>query len=294
MKNLRFWCQSWIPTELCGGVAGKGIHDVHANLFADLQHSRETSGHFAGCKADVRRCFDSVDVPMALRVWKHLGAPSGVLHVLLDFYNRQPRWFSVRNCISPRAVFAKRSLLQGCPASPALLNSLMTVWVAALKTKVPIVKLAIYLGDRSVWATDCSAAKHVHEAMLCAQFIDTALGFSLHPDKLESFALRESGRRFLNLKAGAVGPARVSLKLLGIQYAVGARVRCHQDDNLHKSILNRCRKIRLVSKNMGTPLLGRCVFEHVEVSKTMVFVGYLRMLVISGSWAKSSCHSFSF
>jgi hypothetical protein len=86
MRELRQWTLSWLSPELCGGVAEKSIHDVHAHLFSDLQTCRGRAAHFAGCKADVRKCFDSVQVSTAIRIWKHLGAPPRVLSVLNDFF----------------------------------------------------------------------------------------------------------------------------------------------------------------------------------------------------------------
>ena len=109
----------------------------------------------------------------------------------------------------------------------------MTVWVNAIKVRVPSVRLAVYLDDRTIWATDRMAAANVHEAMLCAQSLDEALGFALHPDKLESFALKAGDRQYLNDRALTVGPAKVSFKLLGIQYFVGSHFRCHKDHKLH-------------------------------------------------------------
>ena len=58
----------------------------------------------------------------------------------------------------------------------------MTIWVNAIKVRVPTVRLAVYLDDRTIWATDRMAAANVHEAMLCAQSLDEALGFALHPE----------------------------------------------------------------------------------------------------------------
>eukprot|EP00435_Cladocopium_sp_Y103_P001287 s1514_g1.t1 len=273
MKALRPWILNWIPPELCGGVPAKGIHDVHAVMFQHLQSCRNSNSPFAGCKADVRKCFDSVVPATALTVWKHLGAPDGVLHVLTDFYTQQQRWFSIQNCVAQHPVFANVSILQGCPASPALLNALMTVWVAAMRTQLPTVKLALYLDDRTVWACDRSAAKHVLEAMVHSGPIDRALGFALHPDKLECFALRKCDRDFLNTYTSEVGPVKLSFKLLGIQYFIGSNVLCHQDSRLHQAILTRCRKIRMVTNN-------------IQLRKLLVQMLVVSMLRWMGPWQR--------
>ena len=83
---------------------------------------------------------------LTLLCWKKPGAPEGVLHILNQFYVLQERWFAVRGHFAPQPVTCSMSLLQGCPASPALRNSMMTVSILFNKTQHPTVKLAIFLG----------------------------------------------------------------------------------------------------------------------------------------------------
>ena len=81
----------------------------------------------------VVQCFDSVCPQTAIKVWRWFGAPSSICDLLADFYSEQRRWFAWQGSYHPHPVFAQRGLLQGCPASPALLNALMTVWVRFVK-----------------------------------------------------------------------------------------------------------------------------------------------------------------
>ena len=119
-------------------MPAQGIHDAHAVFFDDLFVVLETlaaSRGLVGAKADIRKCFDSASPQAALLVWKHLGAPPGVLHVLNQFYDKQCRWYAMRDCYAAQLVMAAPSLLQGCPASSALLNALLTVWIGSSNIK---------------------------------------------------------------------------------------------------------------------------------------------------------------
>ena len=69
MRQLRPWTSQWTPPELCGGVPNKGIDSVHALLFSDLEACKEARSHFVGCKADVRKRFDSVAPAIAFSTW---------------------------------------------------------------------------------------------------------------------------------------------------------------------------------------------------------------------------------
>ena len=52
MRALRPWLETWIPSQMFGGVPAKGILDLHEQLHDDLEETI-----VVGCKADVRRCF---------------------------------------------------------------------------------------------------------------------------------------------------------------------------------------------------------------------------------------------
>ena len=250
MRQLRPWICQWTPPELCGGVPNKGIHSVHALLFSDLEACKEARSHLVGCKADVRKCFDSVSPTIAFSIWRHLGAPSGVLHVLQEFYTNQQRWMAVRGHYAAQPIVSTCSVLQGCPASPALLNAMMTVWVHALRAHRPQVHLAIYLDDRTVWSKGAEAIRQVVDTMQYAQQIDAALGFKLHPDKLEAFATISSDHSRLANFQDCIGPVKTTFKLLGITYFVASRAQCSQDTVIRDTVVHRARKIRVVTKNL--------------------------------------------
>ena len=151
LRCLRSWIAGWAPPTLYGGIPGRGTDGVHSALFGAL-HQQQAGRCMAGAKADIQRCFDSVDFGVAFLVFDHLGAPAGLTEVLRFFYAGQTRWFISRGCVHPTPVRVQRGLLQGCPASPALLKAIMAIWSLAVTRAHPRIGLAIYLDDRSLWA----------------------------------------------------------------------------------------------------------------------------------------------
>ena len=96
---------------------------VHSALVGAL-HQQQAGRNMAGAKADIQWCFDSVDFGVAFLVFDHLGAPAGLTQALRFFYAGQTRWFISRGCVHPSPVQVQGGLLQGWPASPALLNAI--------------------------------------------------------------------------------------------------------------------------------------------------------------------------
>ena len=49
-----------------------------------------------------------------------ISGPTKLCELLMNFYDAQRRWFMWQGCFHPFPGFARRGLLQGCPASPCL------------------------------------------------------------------------------------------------------------------------------------------------------------------------------
>ena len=152
VRNLRAWSLSWAPPALLGSMPGRSCSDLHASFAADVHHARCDRLQFAGYKADVKRCFDSVHVPQALEVARWLGAPEALLPLLQNFYEMQQRHMSWQGVYHSEAIRPTTGLLQGCPFSPLLLNCIVCVWVRVVQQAAPRAVVATYLDDRSIWA----------------------------------------------------------------------------------------------------------------------------------------------
>ena len=252
LKKLRGWIDSWALPQLCGGLPGKSIMDVHEWLAEDISLAKQRCQDLVGCKADIRKCFDSVCPKAALCVWKWLGAPTELCQLLENFYDNQQRWFAWQGCFSPHPIVSRRGLLQGCPASPALMNALMVVWVRVVQRQEPRASLSVYLDDRTIWKRGLNGIQIVANAMRVGAEVDAVLGFELHPDKLASFTTRSHLLPQLALHQGTVGEPSNKFSLLGIQYNLERAGVCVDGEPISRIISQRCRRIRVAARHLGT------------------------------------------
>lgn len=251
MRALRPWILSWVPAASCGGVPARHPGLLHDRLFGAMSLAR--SHHrdlFCGTKADVRRCFDSMDFEVTFRVFARLGAPPGLTAVLRHFYSVQLRWFSTGGTVHPTPVSPERGLLQGCPASPCLLNATMTLWVLHVALRAPSVHTGVYLDDRTLWTVGEASADPLCAAVRAGAEVDAAAGTLLHPDKLGCFALSPVLRRQLVPLSAELGPVTTSPRLLGIQYFFGGRALCAPSADIDHCVAHRCRKIAKAGRSL--------------------------------------------
>ena len=252
LRKLRAWIADWACPELFGALPGKGIMEVHERFYEAVSKAKQSRTDLVGCKADVRKCFDSVCPMTAIQVWRRFGAPSTICDLLVDFYSEQRRWFAWQGSFHPHPVLARRGLLQGCPASPALLNALMTVWVRFVKREEPRISLAIYLDDRTLWKKGRQSLEVVVNAMTAGAKADAILGFELHPDKLASFATKPQLVAKVRKETNLLGVPADTFTLLGIQYNLARPSACVDAESVTGSIQHRCLKTRLAAQHLGT------------------------------------------
>ena len=217
LSQLRAWFGQWMPSELCGGLPGRSADTIHQDLGVFVQ-KRATSRSFVGCKADVRKCFDRVSPTVALRVLQWWGAPTWLLAVLRDFYNRQERWVAASGCFAPTQVSATCSLLQGCPFSPLLVNGMMAAWALHVRQAVPSIRMGIFLDDRTLYTKGYGSVDKLVAAAQAGQVADQAMGFELHPDKLSAFGSNVVKREALMEHADLLGVPQTDFVLLGVEY----------------------------------------------------------------------------
>ena len=161
----------------------------------------------------MRKCFDRVAPAVALRTMRWWGAPSWLVDLLADFYRDQDA-----GVFAPRPVQAGCSLLQGCPFSPLLVNSMMAAWSLHVRRRVPDIRMRIFLDDRTLYTKGTRAVTRLVEAATAGQEADAAMGFSLHPDKLASFGCHVQQREALLEYADLLGVPQTDFLLLGVNY----------------------------------------------------------------------------
>ena len=85
-------------------------------------------------------------------------------------------------------------LLQGCPMSPMLLNTVMQAWLLHVKRRADV-NIAIFLDDRTCWSTGRRAVAGLTEASKACHEADAVFGLQAHPEKLclvHEWACREA------------------------------------------------------------------------------------------------------
>ena len=251
IKACRPWFDTWADPELLGGVAGRSIHDLHADLFEDMRVARSSRAPFLGVKQDVKKCFDSVWVQLALDAWTWLGAPQELTQVIHNFYLGQRRWLTVRGHVAPQPVSPDRGLLQGCPASVGLLNGLMLLWARRLRHFHPQLKQFIYLDDRTAWTCGHAAVANMCDALETAAETDRALGFSVHPDKRACWALRPQERREAAQSPEVLGPVVDRFKLLGIYDRICRATGQVEGSRIGELIRSRARRIGMAARGLA-------------------------------------------
>jgi hypothetical protein len=197
-----------------------------------------------GCKADVRRCFDSVTVQSALRAWRFFGGPETFARLIEKFYAGQRRWITYGATWQAEPIRATRGLLQGCPLSPCLLNGLMAVWTLYVKQAQPQRSLGffVYLDDRCLWSTQGTA--ELQQATRAGQRVDAAIGLAAHPSKAAAFGTTPRARRTLTEEHSELGPVTNEFKLLGVTYYTGGRKRMLGTSALDAVVERRAWRIR--------------------------------------------------
>ena len=85
LRKLRAWIADWACPELFGALPGKGIMEVHERFYEAVSKAKQSRTDLVGCKADVRKCFDSVCPMTAIQVWRRFGALQQFVICLLTF-----------------------------------------------------------------------------------------------------------------------------------------------------------------------------------------------------------------
>ncbi|CAL1126369.1 unnamed protein product [Cladocopium goreaui] len=269
LQQLQPWLDSWLPPFLLGGLKHRDAREAHELLHHDIFQALQTHRKFFGAKLDIRKCFDSVSPLQAIHVWDHLQAPTEVTGLLRFFYSFSARRFESQKVCAATEFTCSTSILQGCPASPALLAGLMSVWGFHVLQRAAV-SISGYIDDRTVWALGNNGQQRV-DALVCTQQIDQAMGFSFHADKCELFATGKPSCTIL--KAAAVNsgfhwPVVGSFKLLGVQYNLSRRKFTPLADRLRNQVLQRLARIRITSRL----LLWACHFgAHLDPEFVMDF-----------------------
>lgn len=113
---------------------------------------------------------------------------------------------------------AQRGLLQGCPFSPMLLATLMTLWTNAVKAQNNV-NFAIYVDDRNMWMHGPDVLTTLPRVLEISRQVDALLGFYENVQKTQVATVDPDLRQQVNLITPEGFPeATASGKILGLHY----------------------------------------------------------------------------
>ena len=92
VQKLASWIKLTFPEELYGGLpTSLSAAPRTSTLNSPRRSLCRGGGALAGCKADVRKCFDTADPKLAILCLRQLGAPDALLDVIGRFYDERSR-----------------------------------------------------------------------------------------------------------------------------------------------------------------------------------------------------------
>ena len=264
-RKLRRWSREWADVALAGAVPGRSSASVHSALACDIRRARSERLPFAGFKADVRKCFDRVHPLQAIEVALRLGLPENLANVIRSFYQGQCRFVSWQAQFGRQPIVPQTSLMQGCPFSCTLLNSVMHLWCCSLAA-VPDISRSVYLDDRAIWCVARDPVPSLLAAFQAGERVDRVFDLQLRPGKLQSFSSCPEVRAALEPRAQSLGVPVTSFKLLGVHYNVAGRSAKPKVEDITEKMRNRAKRVALVTKSLHhrRRLLRELVLSLVE------------------------------
>lgn len=245
LRAMGDWAEGWLAEEVMRGIKGRSPDHIHAWIMGEIDRPKAEGEDLAGGKIDLKKCFDTICPGQAIALWEEWGSPEGVTEVLREFNEEHERWVEVKGVVARDPIKPKRSLLQGCPASPLLLAGIMTVWAEAVRKRVPDLKFAIYLDDRTIRDTGQESHMTIRRGLSCGRNVDRAFEMVEHPDKRELFGNKAKVVQAMKDMVKDRGTVGTGFKLLGIHYECTNRKRVHANDKKWKQARNRCKRIGL-------------------------------------------------
>ena len=157
-----------------------------------------------------------------------------------------------------------------------------------LKSEVPF-----FLDDRTLWSVGAKAITVVTDAMEAGSFIDSCLGWQLHPHKTSCFTTKKSMLAGLQQVESVLGSPSSTFTLLGIHYNLFRQGMCVDAASLTQVIRERTRKIRLAARSL---FARRILLRQLVVSLfawtgswhryTKAVLNHWSMLIETAVWGK--------
>ena len=182
------WQERWAHTGMWGGRVGRGPQPLLLEVALDLELAGEHE-HAGGLSFDLSKCFDRVPHGLLEEVLGRMRMPTCVKRPYLAMLRSATRRYKLGlNLDNPTHLHG--GMLQGCPLSMVALNTVVNLWLSALKTAVPGANPRAYVDDVSVTAVQSSPEALVrdltHAYEVSAHFVESS-GMKLNKEKTFTF-----------------------------------------------------------------------------------------------------------
>ena len=145
------WLPHWQHAGTYGLPGGRAADVLAYETCAQVLEASANGQVAAGLSYDLRKCFDTVPVTLALQVMRQRGADNNVLRAMEGFYSAHTKHFRIEGAYS-KAFTPHNGIVQGCPLSMMVLVSLITNWLEFVQSQVPEATPRSYADDLSVCA----------------------------------------------------------------------------------------------------------------------------------------------
>jgi len=154
LAKMRQWILKWCPDEVVGGVPGKSADWIYQPFAMDAETSKENEDDdMVGIKLDLTKCFDLLRYQDANEMLARLGAPRRLLRLLEMCDTNQVRHVEYQGAVDGQPIRPRRSLAQGCPASPLRLAVIMAAWDYFMTARCRACRRYVFVDDRVLWKT---------------------------------------------------------------------------------------------------------------------------------------------
>ena len=165
--DIKQWTALWAPPELYGGIPTEGTETASAPVTIAMADATLNHRPLIGTSLDYTACFDRIDPFLAIDVLERHGLPDALCRALRAIYTQLSCFCRVGQA-STSSFQSTIGIIQGCAFSCTLLNSLMAVWVCALRRHVgpdfwrdEKIILGVYLDDRNLLAASPGALQRL-------------------------------------------------------------------------------------------------------------------------------------
>jgi len=163
VRDASTWQEGWIHDSQCGFRRRKSTAHLYLRIGLTLEKAA-VNGEPALCASlDFSKCFDRVPHGILLAVAEAAGLHRGVAGPLRHMYANLSRRYKIGPAVGAEHT-ATNGLLQGCPLSPILLNSLLSCWTRAIEA-ASLTTPASYADDMNLLSTGRDAKAEMQKAL---------------------------------------------------------------------------------------------------------------------------------